>query len=324
MKRKIQILAAILVCSLFTNLQSQIVLNANKFLPVGSSWIQKPIQSFNVIDTSIKGANVIWNFAALQATSAVATTISIVNPAQTPYASSFPNATYCYKESPSIAYRYYSLTPTVFERIGSFSSTGLKTYSDPQIELTFPFQLGTVSNDTWMNSASSSGGTYDFECVGSGKLILPTAIYNNVLLALVKVHESFLNLTCYYWYSADNGAFLMYYIIGDGFFVPNQGAFIQSLNIGVDETIALKNFSYNNPVTDLLKINYNSNIDKDVEYTLINSLGEKVYSQTSKISLDENINIDINMSSFKSGLYFLTIKSNKTGKILKTTKVIKI
>ncbi len=311
-------------CIFYTSLYSQFTLTHDKFLPVGSSWIQKPILSFNVIDTTIQGSNATWNFAALQATTAAATTITIVNPAQTPYASTFPNATYCYMESPVIAYRYFSLTPTTFERIGSGTTSVVKTYSDSQTELTFPFTLGSANNDTWQNSASSFGGTYDFICIGSGTLVLPTATYNHVLMARILAHESFLNINCYYWYNADNGAVLLYYIVGDGLFIANQGAFIQSLTVGIDETSAFKDFSYTNPVTDLLTLNYNSIQENDVEYSLLNTLGEVVYSQRKNMGMNEFVTTDINTTNLKAGLYVLTIQSNKTGKMLKTAKVIKM
>jgi hypothetical protein len=323
MKNRILLLLVLNLCLSTTNLKSQIVLNSNEIIRVGSSWVQKPILSFNVIDTTIQGENVTWNFSTMQATTAAATTITIVNPAQTPYASTFPTSNFCFMESPVTAYRYYTLSSASLERIGSYSGSSLKTFSDPQTELIFPLVYGSQNNDTWMNSGSSFGGTYDFKCIGTGTLILPSGSYSALLLRVL-VHEAFIDLTVYYWYHANNGAFLLYYIVGDGLFVPTQGAFIQSLSLGTDEIIALNNFSYNNPVRNLLTLNYFNNTESDIKYVMINNLGEVVYSQNSMISPNENIKFDIDTENLKSGIYFLSIKSNKTGKILKTMKIIKL
>ncbi|MGI8893897.1 MAG: hypothetical protein ACR2GN_10635 [Bacteroidia bacterium] len=63
--------------TLFTSSIAQPTLNSNEMAPFGSSWTMIYTQSYNVIDTSIQGANVTWNFSAMQPTTS-SFTINIV------------------------------------------------------------------------------------------------------------------------------------------------------------------------------------------------------------------------------------------------------
>jgi hypothetical protein len=324
MKRKLHLLIAAILIVLHTNLQSQIVLNSNEFLPVGSSYVLTPIQNFTLVDTTIQGPNVVWNFASFQAGTTSNMTITIVNPSQTTYSSSVPNSNYCYVETPTLAYRYYTKTATTYDRVGSWmQSGGLKTWSDPQTELIFPFAYGSENMDTWINSASSFGGTYELKCVGAGKLILPNQTYNNVLLARVRVKEAFLNIVSYQWYHADNGAILMYYIPGDGMFVARQGFFLTSLTVGINENEEIKDFVFNNPVMDELQLKFKHNTPQKIKYSIVNSLGVEVYSQMSDDVADESVTAKFYTGNLSRGIYFLSVVSMETGTVLKTAKFIK-
>ena len=156
------------ILSLFstTLINAQIVLNSNEMMGYGSSFTQKTVQDFTAIDTTTQGANVTWNFANLQPDNSIPDfSATIVNPASTPYGFNFPSSNYAYQESPTVAYRYFSKTSSKMERVGSWSNNNLKTYNDPQIEYVFPLQLGITNNDTWDNTGSTTGGTYDLTCM---------------------------------------------------------------------------------------------------------------------------------------------------------------
>ncbi|MGQ0826808.1 MAG: hypothetical protein ACT4ON_00280, partial [Bacteroidota bacterium] len=207
-------------CFLFTLVQAQPTLLSTEMLPYGSVMTNKGIANLTVIDTTIQGAGAVWNFSALTANANPDFVVNIVNPSTTPYAASFPGSNYGYREvtGATTNYRYFSLTGTKMERVGSYVSN-VNLYNDPQVEYVFPLTLGTVNNDTWDNTNSSSGGTYDLKCIGSGTLTTPGGTFNALM---VRVHavESFLDFYVYFWYSSDNGAILLTYVVGDGFFIP--------------------------------------------------------------------------------------------------------
>jgi len=145
-------LTLLLIIFAHVSVIAQPTLTSNEMAPFGSSWTLTYTQNFSVMDTNIQGANATWNFTAVQPTPTTLT-INIVDPAQTPYGPSFPNANYAYVESPNTAYRYFNLTPAKMERVGSWSSIGLKIYNDPQIEYVYPLTMGSYSYDTWDNSS---------------------------------------------------------------------------------------------------------------------------------------------------------------------------
>src|SRR3990172_9848579 len=153
------LLMIILVLAVVNCLHAQQpALLSDEMAPFGTVFKLKQIQNLNIIDTTIQGAGVTWDFTGLTNDPFYLDLIvTITDPAQTPYSSDFPNANYSYKEEPSTAYRYFYLDTSKMERIGSWSGGVLKTYNDPQVEYVFPLTLGVSNFDTWDNDQSSSG-----------------------------------------------------------------------------------------------------------------------------------------------------------------------
>ena len=73
-------------------------------LPYGSMMHFKYGSNFEVIDTTLQGENVEWDFSTLEVDDDFF--IEIVAPADTPFGDEFPDANYVYAESPQIAYRF--------------------------------------------------------------------------------------------------------------------------------------------------------------------------------------------------------------------------
>lgn len=305
--------------------QAQPTLNRNEMLPIGSVMVEKYTTDFSILDTSIQGSGVIWDFSKLKNNSSIPDlVVNIVNPASTPYSANFTNSNYAYKEvSGGITkYRYFNLTNTEMERVGSYSFN-LNIYSDPQMEYIFPLTLGAINEDTWANTNSSTGGTYDIECVGDGKLILPSGTYNAIM---VKAHitEFFLDIYTYFWYSSDNGAILTEYIVGDGIFTADTGFYLDSVTLDVPINNFVTDFNYNNPITNDFTLNFQSLNSDKYSYTVFNSIGLKVLQGgyiTSNEGTTESLKVDF--STFQSGVYYFTLKSEEKGQNVKTIKLIK-
>lgn len=305
---------------------AQPVLTSNEMLPFGTLATYEYAAYYNVIDTTTQGANVSWNFSSLlPSITKTGYSIEIVDPATTPYTASFPTADYAYKEiTPSVSYRYFTLSTDKFERIGSYVSS-VKTYSDPQIEMTFPFQLGTTNYDTWVNNISD--GDYQFTCLGYGILTLPSGTYNAFLARAVATEDNMMfgliTIPLYLWYSSDNGQILVQFQIGDGFLFSTVASYMTSTTIDVSETKIVESVKYNNPVDNDLKISFTANDVSAIQYQIMNMSGSIVKAGNIAVSASTSNQVEINMSSLCAGMYFVSLNaanSNFKPEILKVIK----
>lgn len=298
---------------------AQPVLTRNKMPAPGSVVKYKYSNSFSRIDTTIKGANATWDFSSMVPNGDLFE-IAVLTPAQTPYGASFTNANYAYKETPT-AYSYFKITPEIMERVGSYRSA-LKTFSDPQTEYVFPLQMGTSSLDDWANSQSSFGGTYYFNCVGYGTLKLPGGVvHNNVLMVAVVITEIF-DIPAYYWYSSENGATLLSYVVGDGIFISETVMYANEITNGNNALNEVKPFGdvyYTNPVTNYLELHFPQDVVKNATYQIKNMEG-RVVGNAGQFSTSAMASID--MSGLAKGLYLVELK-DENGNAQQFLKVLK-
>ena len=294
---------------------AQIQLTDTEMTPVGFSFQVRGIADMSSIDTTIQGQNATWNFSSLTPTSSVLNSNSVV-PSSTPYASSFPSANVAYVESPTTAYRYFHKTAAFMERVGSYSGSTLKTYSDPQVEYVFPMVYNASNNDTWMNNVSSTGGTYDLKVVGTGTLMLPNGSHQAIMTRVHTV-ESFLDLFVYFWYDADNGSQLLT-VYGESFATTYSGSYQTSSGstLGLSETNLVQDVSFNNPATTSLNVSIHNLAQKDVEIEIY-SLDGKFISR-SGLSYDgmEMASTSIDVSELQPGCYLMFLGTSATDRTL--------
>jgi hypothetical protein len=320
MKKTLTILAG---CFALATAQGQPQLTSSEMMPVGTIFKMKTVTNESIIDTTVQGANVTWNLTGLVADNSVDEFVTqVVNPQSTPYGGSFPNANYAFKESPDIAYRYFNLTSTKMERVGSYSSA-LNVYTNPQTEYVFPLSIGVSSTDTWASTSSSFGGTYDFKCIGYGTLKLPGITYDSALMVAATVDE-IVSFTSYFWYSSQTGMPLLQYVVGDGFFVPTfaQYTYTSSVTTGVNEAgkLHIQGLSYTNPVLDELTLTFTEDAHP-LAYTIVNQLGQVVTSGETK-AIQKNQAVTIDMQRIDAGIYFLSLSNPLSGET-QTLKVLK-
>jgi hypothetical protein len=323
MKKLYTIIICIFISAL--TLKAQPVLNSSEMLPFNSECNYSHPNGFSIIDTTIQGTNRMWDFHTITPDIAQGTyEITIMDPASTPYGVSYPNSNYCLKEMPGSTYNYYNLNSAAWERVGSSDSTGGSHYSDTQKELVFPLQYGTTNSDTWESDGSSFPGTYDLKCIGTGTLKLPNATYTNALFVRAYLVNSFLELYSYFWYSSDNGAVLLQYIPGDGFWVPETAIYLTSMTIGVEENEVAYKVYYNNPVDDKLNLTFVSNQNAVMEYTVINSMGDILDRSSFRTSVQQTNKLELDFSRYSSGIYFVRF-GNESGsnQNMKSIKLIK-
>ncbi|RYD83072.1 MAG: T9SS type A sorting domain-containing protein [Sphingobacteriales bacterium] len=312
-----KLLLSSFLCALCTFAFAQPQITSSKMLPFGAKMRYKYVQNTYDIDTTIQGANVTWNFSNLINSSDPEINMQIADPAKTPYGSSFPDANYVRIEDNN--YRYFNLSSSKFQRVGSYTTKASK-FSDPQVEMVYPLTYGSTNNDTWNNSNSSfDGGTYDYKCIGYGKLTTPGGTFNNVLLVRIIVTEGELyELPFYAWYNADNGAPVLEYTPGDGFFFDAYSTYQANLNTSIDKNELALDVIFNNPVQNMLNISLPYANSDLYNYTIINMLGQTVLAGTGMNAL---MNIDVN--ALPAGTYFLSLNNTKNTSATKRVKFVK-
>jgi hypothetical protein len=144
------------------------------------------------------GANQTWDFSTLVVGS-MNPPSSIVSPASTPYASTYPSADMVYYQDDGYGgevFSYINATSSMAEIVGQAIDTNNVSYyqiSYPNaytIAL-FPTTYNTTGNDTYMRNIPlvttpflmelRTYGSIDFIADGYGTLILPSGTYTNVL-----------------------------------------------------------------------------------------------------------------------------------------------
>jgi len=90
--------------------------------------------------------------------------------------------------------------------------------------------------------------------------------------------------------------------------VASSEKFIESISV------------YPNPVVDVLKISFRSNLNTRAVISLFNNIGKQAYIQDSEVVPGSNIvSIDVKSKGIESGIYFVQIK---IGKEVSTRKLI--
>jgi hypothetical protein len=236
--------------------------------------------------------------------------ITVVNPSTTPYASSFPSSNYAWMEAPNTAYRYFNRSASSLQRVGSYTYA-LNVYSNPQVEMAYPMQLGTTSTDTWNNTFSTTGGTYSLRCVGTGTLILPSGTWQDVLMVRVWVTEgNYDPYLAFFWYSSVNGAILVQHI---GQYQTEWDAWypdtyhLHSLSVGVEEHHALELLTWQNPVTDELRLESRSQHGGKKPWRVVGLTGQVMSSGTFSSSTGSVDRWSIPVNDLAAGLYVLWI-----------------
>ena len=312
MKKTLTLLVS---CFALSAAQSQPQLTSGKMMPIGSSLKMHRVLDASIIDTTIQGADVTWDFSNLQPNVNEADfTVDVLSPSATPFGASFPTANYTLKEGPDVSYNHYKLTSTKMERVGSYASSA-NIYSDPQIEYVFPLTLGVSNIDTWASTNSSFGGTYYLKCVGYGTLKLPGMTHDSVLMVTVMLDEFITGITSYFWYSSKNGLPLLQNVVGDGFFFPSfaQYTYTSSVATGVNEigNLNIQGLTYNNPVEDALTLNFAEDT-QPLAYKIVNQLGQTVSSGNVN-DIKQNESIQVDMQHMNGGVYFLNLSNQSTG-----------
>lgn len=262
------------------------------------------------------GANQTWNFGTFSATSTSA--FDLVNPAGTPYASSYPTSTICSSVPSSTSYEYIEDNGSALFLVGAESpSVSMDYTADEQKFLIYPLTY----NGTWTDNYQAAGdaglpftrtGTDTYTADGWGTLTTPNGTYTNVL----RVHQSeafsddfgFTTATgtsdTYYWYKegVHYPLFVTVSAIYNG--SPSSNAYYNDAPSGINEFADILSISvYPTPAHGQLFIHLKN--AASAGYDITDLTGRKVLTG----ALSQQLNT-INVQNIAPGNYLLKIFSN--------------
>lgn len=281
------------------------VLTSDEMPPIGSTFTYRTVENLAVLDTTT-GTNVTWNMAGILPTTQLPWDVDHMAPASTPHPTTFPSSNYVTFESEIPRYNYYDLNGSEMERVGSWANQQ-NSYQDGQVELVFPLQYGTSSSDTWANTVSSFDGTYSFSVVGSGTLVLPNGTYPDVLLMRVVLDELFI-IEQYIWVNAQNGAYLMIYFPGDGFWVPEGAAYMIGASVGINEPEAAIDMRVQSLVNEQLHLTYAC---EDALTAMVYTTHGQLLSRERLPASTSPITWPLDVRTLSSGMYVLVLQAEQ-------------
>lgn len=260
------------------------------------------------------GSGQTWNFATLSGTT---TTSAAVSVASTPNGSSYPMANIAFSNTGS-TYSYQKTSSTALQNYGFNASGVVIAYSNPEDYMHYPFSLSNTFNDTWAATFTNGGytfyrkGTSTVTADGTGTLITPTGTFTNVVrVHMVEIYSDSVNIfgtpqvTSY-----NNDEYLWYkdgihyplastYTFTTGTTSGNGGSYYVSTTVGIEENSALANSInlFPNPASESVRVKYTVENYTSVKISVINIIGQEVYSEeTMKITAGEQA-LDINVSN---------------------------
>ncbi len=308
------------LCFLFVSfyVSAQPSLLSSEMATPGMVFTYKHVAAFNMIDTTIQGPNMTWDFSAATATADPDYLNTIIDPANINEADSFPGANWGLMEGPG-EYYFFQKSSTQMERLGSYDPVdGYTYYSNTQIEYMFPMVIGQSFTDVSVstNNGSTTQGNYSFDCMGYGTLIAPGHTYPDVLMTRVTLDIGFISITSYIWYDSNNGMPVFDYVPGDGGFIPEAAIWLNSVTSGIEDAHTFVNVLYSNPVNDLISVRI-PDAGFPVNYELTDIQGRKIAE--GKFTGELNLNVQNEVS----GTFFMRLADLNDATKQRTIRIVK-
>ncbi|MCB1051547.1 MAG: hypothetical protein H6510_09355 [Acidobacteria bacterium] len=175
----------VVICGL--PLLAQFQISADQVFRIGDRYTTVRANALNW-EPGPGGNNQLWDFSTLVPQSETRVTQEVLNPTNTPYFADFPAANRVVKVLGSQpVYGYWQVTESGMDFLGSRTTTGSLTFSDPQTLMVFPFGVGDQYSDIFSGTLADNGtviqrtGTQFTEADGWGRLLIPSGQYDNVL-----------------------------------------------------------------------------------------------------------------------------------------------
>ena len=290
----------------------------------------------STFDPGPAGGNQSWDFSDVQ--SIISLETIAVDPASTPNAADFPEATIAFHD-PNSSYEDYSysqISSSAMFHLGNDQGSGnVFPYTDSRKEMQYPFSYNDTYTDTYSFASPSDlmliheSGIMTVTADAWGSVKTPAGTFNSTLrikkekvytdsvwntggdLMSVTIHS----LTDYVWYTANSHYYVLAIEVTDD---GESGISWSSSANDIKENPVLSQINiFPNPANNIINVKIAGGNTEIPDIELVSLLGEKLTQLTETGS--HQFSADI--SSFTSGIYFLRFK-NSSGSII-TKKFVK-
>ena len=238
-------------------------------------------------DPTADGANITWNFSSITL-QMNAGTASFVDPASTPYASSYPTSNLAQVVSTPLgtSYTYFLLTASSLDMLAEdVGGTSPEVYTVPKTPLQFPLAYQDSYVDSYMSGGSSSSVTRAY--TGYGTVILPTGTYTNV----VKVTSSSGNIDFYH----SNPLEPLGHVDSDGLVIVYGDATMGVADLGHAPVLS----AMPNPTTDNVLV---TGLAADAQWQLVDLQGRLLMDGTANATT-----LELELGGLAAGPYALVV-----------------
>ena len=320
----------LLLCACFTlTLIAQPTLQYPQNAPQIGDVTEINFVATNGLSTGATGPDVNWDYSELS--TLYGGQITAIDPAQAPAGNEFPSANVALNMGDTI-FTYVLTNTEGYYYLGSQSTTGtfpsLLIYSDSRTFLKFPFTYQNTYFDTYKGVVTTSMADVivtaesEMEADAYGTLILPNGTYTNVLRTLTvdtEIDSVFVGgfyvkdfnivRSQYSWFAANSKSPLFsieilentYYGVTDT--VAYYSSVVTAISDHPDEIVSRLRVFPNPAISHL-------NIHLDQFYRNANLLISDIYGRAVEEVEVSSDKIQINTSSYASGLYLVTLKEN--------------
>jgi len=337
MMKKIYFLVAVIMMNIF-QLSAQISMNFTTHGIVPGDVYKYFNADTTAFDPGTGGANHTWTFTGLVINNNLQTQ-NYIDPATTPYASSFPAATYALEQGGTYVY-YKSNTLGTFTE-GIVSTTVTLPYPDDEKMFVYPFTYTNTFSDYFSGADTVAGVNYkrygQITTTGDGwgKLIINGRTYNNVLrVKIVQViHDFQINISTedtivstrtetlnYHWYRQNSKNPLLNYTQVDMYLEDIPDPISSTKAIFVDNTVTGINDKtsepvnlvvYPNPTTGFVNLETNYSSPQKLNIELTNASGQVVYYDLSSVKAGRNVQ-KLDVSTLPLGIYAIRMYNDES------------
>ena len=334
--KKLYILIAVLYTSILPiHAQLNLTLASHGYVPGDVyTYFYGDTTNFN---PGLGGQNVSWAFNGWNIVPML-NTINYIDPASTPYASSFPNASFAWEKEGS--YVYYKSGSSGFFTEGIADSNNTLVYSDDEQMRPFPFTFNTNSSDYFSGSVTNAGiriarnGQINSIGDGWGKLDINGKTFYNVLRVKMiqdmsdyqinvstgdTAAETHYKTTTYHWYRSSSKNPIINYSETKFYknkstipYMTNKEIFVDNTATSINDNRAEQiNFTiYPNPTNGLVNLETKLPGSAKLNIEVTNMNGQLVYSEivdNKAIVLSHTFDV----SNLSQGIYTVKIFNNE-------------
>lgn len=288
-----------IACLIGVQANAQIQLERSEMLPLGSTFSVLEVDDITVIDTTLQGEDVVWDFTALEPYSEEFYTAVIKAPAEVEGIVS-PDVNYVLWWDDDY-YFGYQLSDTT----SKLAETAMSIYNPALAELAFPMAQGTTR--TTRTEGDDFYFDYVFKVVGTGSLKLPSGEFPALLVRYTYSYSDGYAYSYYRWLHADNGSILIDYYPADPENEEDEGyaEYLFDITLGANKKeLAESKLLINNPVVDFLNVSFTVSNASETTYQLATISGQILKTGT----VDSN-SFSVDMSEYATGIYLLTVQT---------------